>query len=152
MATTKSLRRVEAAMERLARIGGSRKSSAFRAARAGVPLAGAAQQVLRGVFDHAPVRISDLARMSNMSDAAVSRLVTQLEAEALVVREACAEDGRVARVRPTRSGMKARNRLRDAADAIFREHLAQWQAKDLERVAELMERLGDDLAGRPSSV
>ena len=86
-----------------------------------------------------------------MSDAAVSRLVTQLEAEGLVVREACVEDGRVARVRPTRSGTKARNRLRDAADEIFREHLAGWRAKDLEQVAELMERLGDDLTGRSSS-
>ncbi len=145
MPMTRDLQRVEAAMERLARIGQGRKSSSRRAARAGVSLSGAAQQVLRAVIEHAPVRISDLARATHMSDAAVSRQVTQLEADDLVVREACADDGRVARVRPTRAGTRAGARLRSAADEIFQEHLSGWRARDLERLADLMERLGDDL-------
>ena len=109
--------------------------------------------MLREVIEHAPVRISDLARATHSSDAAVSRQVTALEAEGLVAREACAEDGRVARVRPTAAGKRAGRRLRAAADAIFLERVSTWSAKDLARLAELMERLGDDLAkGTPPPV
>jgi hypothetical protein len=36
--------------------------------------------------------------------------------------------------------------LREAADEIFQEHLSGWSARDLEQVADLMERLGNDLA------
>ncbi len=147
MPMTQSLQRIEAAMERLTRIGQSRRSSARRAEAAGVSLSGTAQQVLRAVLDHAPVRISDLARATHMSDAAVSRQVTQLEASGLVAREACPDDGRVARVRPTPSGRRAGRRLRTAADEIFQAHLSSWRARDLERLADLMERLGDDLVG-----
>jgi DNA-binding MarR family transcriptional regulator len=152
MAMTESLQRIEAAMERLARVGRSRRSSARRAARAGLSLSGGAQEVLRAVLHHAPVRISDLARATHMSDAVVSRQVTQLEAEGLVVREACADDGRVARVRPTAAGRRASTRLRAAADEIFQEHLKAWRARDLELLARLMERLGDDLIGEVDRV
>ncbi len=147
MAMTKSLQRIEAAMERLAHIGQSRRSSARRAADAGVELSGAAQRVLRSVLELAPVRISDLARATHMSDAAVSRQVTQLETDGLVMREPCPDDGRVARVRATASGRRSGQRLREAADEIFQSHLSGWRARDLEQLAELMERLGDDLIG-----
>lgn len=137
--------RIEAAMERLARIAQSRKSAEQRSARAGLSLSGSAQQVLRAVIAHAPVRISDLARATHTGDAAISRHVTLLEVEGLVAREACAEDGRVARVRPTPAGRRAGRRLREAADEMFEEQLSAWSARDLATLAELMERLGDDL-------
>ena len=119
MAMVQSLQRIEAAMERLARIGQSRRSSARRASRAGTSLLGSAQQVLRASIDHVPARISDLARATSMSDAAVSRQVTLLEGEGFVEREACAEDGRAARVRPTASGMSVGRKRRSAADESF---------------------------------
>lgn len=147
MVMVRNLQRIEAAMERLARIGQSRRSSARRAERAGISLLGSAQQVLRASIDHVPARISDLARATSMSDAAVSRQVTLLEGEGLVEREACAEDGRVARVRPTASGRAVGRRLRAAADEIFQEHLVGWRADDLAKLAELMECLSDDLTG-----
>ncbi len=138
-------------MERLARLVQSHKIAATRSARAGLSLTGSAQQVLRAVSEHAPVRISDLARLTHTSDAAVSRQVTLLEAEGLVAREACAEDGRVARVRPTSAGRRAGRRLRAAADEIFKEQVSSWSARDLALLAEMMERLGDDLGrGTPT--
>ncbi len=142
---SESLLRIEAAMERLARMMQSRKAAARRSARAGLSLSNSAQQVLRAVLDHAPVRISDIARATQMGDAAVSRHVTLLENEGLVARGPCAEDGRVARVRPSAAGRRAGRRLRVAADEMFQEQLSTWSAKDLELLAGLMERLGDDL-------
>ena len=150
MAMVQRLQRIDAAMERLARIGQSRRSSARRASRAGTSLLGSAQQVLRASIDHVPARISDLARATSMSDAAVSRQVTLLEGEGFVEREACAEDGRAARVRPTASGMSVGRKLRSAADEIFQEHLVGWRADDLAKLADLMERLGNDLSGEPA--
>jgi DNA-binding MarR family transcriptional regulator len=110
-----------------------------------VPLTGAAQQVLRRVIEHAPVRMSDLARHVHMGDAAVSRLVTSLEEQGQVVRSPSDRDGRVAMVRPTATGRRTARRLRRAADEIFRERLAGWSARDLGRLASLMERLAADL-------
>lgn len=142
---SESLLRIEAAMERLARMAQSRKAAAKRSARAGLSLSGSAQQVLRTVIERAPVRISDLARAARMGDAAVSRQVTLLENDGLVSRTPCAEDGRVARVRASAAGQRAGQRLRAAADEMFGDQLSAWSAKDLKLLAELMERLGDDL-------
>ena len=145
MALERNLRRIETAMETLARVGQGRSAAAIRAARAGLHLTGAAQQVLRRVIEHAPVRISDLARHVHMGDAAVSRQVTSLEEQGLVVRGPSPEDGRVAMVRPTPLGRGAGQRLRRAADGVFEEYLASWSARDLARLAHLMERLAQDL-------
>ena len=132
-------------MEALARVAQGRSAAARRAARAGLPLTGAAQQVLRRVIENAPVRISDLARHVHMGDAAVSRQVTALEEQGLVVRAPSSRDGRVAMVRPTPLGRGAGRRLRRAADGIFEEHLADWSSRDLARLTRLMERLARDL-------
>lgn len=139
------LQRVEAALETLARLGRSRSAAESRAARARVELSGAAQQVLRRVIEHGPVRVSDLARRVHMADAAVSRQVTALEEQGLVARAASARDGRVAMVRATASGKRAGGRLREAADGIFRERLSRWSARDLASLAGLVERLARDL-------
>ncbi|MGH0035394.1 MAG: MarR family winged helix-turn-helix transcriptional regulator [Myxococcota bacterium] len=145
MALGDDLQRVERAMERLARIGSSRSAASLRAARAGVELPGAAQQVLRRVIEQGPVRISDLARGVHMGDAAVSRQVTALEGHGLVTRAASPDDGRVAMVGATAAGRRTGRRLRRAADAIFERCLGEWSNRDLARLAELMERLGRDL-------
>ena len=135
-------------MEALARVAQGRTAAALRAARAGLPLTGAAQQVLRRVIENAPVRISDLARHVHMGDAAVSRQVTALEEQGLVVRAPSSRDGRVAMVRPTPLGRGAGRRLRRVADGIFEEHLADRSSRDLARPAHLMERLARELLKR----
>jgi DNA-binding MarR family transcriptional regulator len=139
------LQRIESAMEALARVGQSHTAAALRAERAGVPMTGAAQQVLRRVIEHEPVRVSDLARHVQMSDAAVSRLVTALEESGQVRRMASPDDRRVAIVRATAAGRRTGARLRRAADRIFEERLEDWSARDLAKLALLMERLARDL-------
>jgi DNA-binding MarR family transcriptional regulator len=145
METGDELRRIERAMEALARVGQSHSAAALRAERAGVQMTGAAQQVLRRVIEHGPVRMSDLARHVHMSDAAVSRLVTALEADGQVVRAVDTRDRRVARVRPTPAGRRSARRLRRAADEILVERMEGWTRRDLATLAALMERLAADL-------
>jgi DNA-binding MarR family transcriptional regulator len=145
MTRERELGRIEAAMETLGRVGRSRAAAARRARRAGLTLAGNAQQVLRRVVEHAPVRISDLARHVHMSDALVSRQVSALEAAGLVARQSSREDGRVALVTATAAGKRASARLRAAADSIFAEHLSGWSVRELAALAAPMERLASDL-------
>ena len=139
------LQRIETAMEALARVGQSRRAARVRATRAGVHLTGAAQKVLRRAIEDGPIRISDLARGSHMSDAVVSRQVTVLENEGLAARVASTKDGRVAMVKPTAAGRQVAGRLRAAADEIFQDTLQRWSRKDLAKLAERMERLSADL-------
>lgn len=145
MALPKDLQRIEKAMEALARVGRSRKAATLRAARAGLPITGAAQTALRTILEDGPIRISDLARQLELGDAAVSRLVTGLEAGGLVTREADPADGRVAIAKATAAGLNLGKKLRRAADTIFSERLADWSAADLATLAGLVERLADDL-------
>ena len=142
----KDLVRVEVAGERLAKIFRSRRSSERRAARAGLELPGAAQNVLRSVIEAGPARVSEIARATSSGDPAVSRLVTQLEIGGLLERIPDANDGRAVRVRATRRGHAAARRLRGAADEIFEEHLREWKARDVAQLADLLERLCRDLA------
>jgi DNA-binding MarR family transcriptional regulator len=149
----RDLQRIETAMEALARVGQSRRAARVRATHAGVELTGAAQKVLRRAIEDGPIRISDLARRSHMSDAVVSRQVTVLENEGLVARVASPEDGRVAMVKPTASGRQVAGRLRRAADEIFQDALQRWSRKDLAKLAELIERLAGDLrSGRDETL
>ena len=146
---TKDLRRIESALEKLSRMGRSRRSDAIRCARAGVHLPRAAQQVLRHTVEQGPSRISDLVRATMTDDAAVSRQVTALEREGLVSREGSPEDGRVSMVSATARGRRVQKKLRAAADEIFREHMVDWSARDLSRLAEYLERLAGDLRDTP---
>lgn len=132
-------------MEQLARVGRSRRADAERSARAGLHLPRAAQLVLRQTVEAGPLRISDLARSLEMSDAAASRTVTVLEAEGLIERVASPDDGRVALARITARGRRVQRRLREVQDEIFAGYLSGWSARDLATLADFIERLAGDL-------
>ncbi len=151
MPLARNLQRIETAMEQLSRVGRSRRGDAERAARAGVHLPRLAQMVLRHTIEAGPVRVSDLARALQMSDAAASRTVTSLEGEALLVRSASPDDGRVALVEITPRGRRVQRRLRKAQDEIFAATLSHWPRQDVARLADLMERLAADLRTLPVS-
>jgi len=147
VALQKNLQRVEAALGRLGRIGSSPKGDADRCERAGVtPIPPVGQRILRHVVERGPARISEIARATRTGDAAVSRQVTQLEAQGLLRRESDERDGRAALVTGTEVGRGISDSLRAAADEIFQERLAGWGNGQLETLAEGMERLADDLS------
>ena len=146
----KDLERLESAMTRIARIANSPKGDADRCLRADVdPLPPVAQRILREVVERGPARVSEIARATRTGDAAVSRQVSLLEDLGLLRRESDARDGRAALVSMTPEGQRVSRRLRRAADEIFQERLAGWTSARLERLAELIDQLADDLSTPP---
>jgi len=145
MKRSKDIKRIEAAMNALSRLGQSRRFASLRARLANVELSNAAQLVLRGIVNEGPVRISDLARMNQMSDAAISRQVTALETSGFARRGASLVDGRVALVHPTEQGRKVSRVLQQVADEMLTSQLSEWSSEDIALVAGLMERLSEDL-------
>ena len=150
MARPPQLRRLEAAIEQIARLGRGPNSSALRASRAGVELPGAAQMILRFAEEQGPARVTELARLARMGEAATSRQVTLLEEAGLVRRERDPSDGRAAAVRVTAEGRRQYERLRAAADALMSELLADWSDTRVSKLARELEALTHDLTRKPS--
>lgn len=91
-----------------------------------------------------PITLGDLAAAEQVRPPTITRLVTALEAEGLVTREADPHDGRITRVRATARGqaMLAAGRARRVA-TLARElaALSPEERAGLAATANLMERL-----------
>jgi len=144
-----NLARVETAVEALGRLFGGQRPAAARAERAGVSLARTGQRLLWNIITDGPIRISDLASAVGLTDPVTSRQVAALEADGWIERRASSEDGRVSLIQASPAGRRAGRRLRRAADEIFRDHMGDWSAGDLETLSGLLERLVEDLRREP---
>ncbi len=92
-----------------------------------------------------PDRISRLADRIGLDISTTSRKVAELEAAGLVTRAHDPSDGRVAVVSPTERGDDLVARLREARRRAFAEMLSGWNAADRARLADLLERLVDEI-------
>jgi DNA-binding MarR family transcriptional regulator len=95
-----------------------------------------------------PARISRLADRIGLDISTTSRKVAELEAAGLVVRAHDPSDGRAALVSPTEKGDDLVARLRQARRRAFGDMLARWKDSDRARLADLLERLVDDINRR----
>jgi len=95
-----------------------------------------------------PARISRLADRIGLDISTTSRKVAELEAAGLVVRAHDPSDGRAALVSPTQKGADLVARLRQARRRAFGDMLAGWKESDRARLADLLERLVDDINRR----
>ncbi len=103
---------------------------------AGLPLGW--YDVLLELDDRQPLRMSDLGEQVVLSRTRISRLVTELEAQGLVRREANPDDGRSAFVGITEQG---RARLRTAMPhylASIERRFARLSAEQLEMLADAL--------------
>jgi len=114
------------------------------ATQAGVTVERAGYQVLRGVADHAPIRLSDLAHQLGVDTSTVTRHVQSLERLGMLVRTGDPTDGRVALLDLTRKGATALGRLRKARHRLFAEVLAEWPVKERAALAPMLARLAHD--------
>jgi DNA-binding MarR family transcriptional regulator len=92
-----------------------------------------------------PARISRLADRIGLDISTTSRKVAELEAAGLVVRAHDPSDRRAAVVSPTAKGHDLVARLRRARRRAFGDMLAGWKDADRTRLADLLERLVDDI-------
>jgi DNA-binding MarR family transcriptional regulator len=92
-----------------------------------------------------PARISQLADRIGLDISTTSRKVAELEAAGLVVRTHDPGDRRAAVVSTTRRGEALVARVRAARNRAFGQMLAGWDAADRARLADLLERLVEDI-------
>lgn len=113
-------------------------------AEAGVAVERAAYGVLGGVAEQGPVRLTELARHLGVDASTVSRHVSGLERQGLLVRDGDPADRRVAQIALTASGTAVLDQLRAARHRLFSEILANWPASDRDRLGPLLARLAQD--------
>jgi DNA-binding MarR family transcriptional regulator len=101
--------------------------------------------VLLVKLEDAPARISQLAERIGLDVSTTSRKVAELEASGLVTRAHDPEDRRAAVVSPTPRAEDLVARLREARRRAFGQMLAGWEADDRARLADLLERLVEDI-------
>jgi DNA-binding MarR family transcriptional regulator len=121
----------------------------IRADRSGVSLSKPSLSILSGLHGSGPVRLSRLARLTDMEAALVSREVARLVDDGYVCRTADPTDGRAAIVELTPRGQRAYDAYRDATDAIVVETFAGWSAKEVHVLADYLERVAIDVARGP---
>jgi DNA-binding MarR family transcriptional regulator len=92
-----------------------------------------------------PARISQLAERIGLDISTTSRKVAELEAAGLVVRTHDPGDRRAAVVSTTALGDDLVARVREARNRAFGQMLSGWAAADRARLADLLERLVEDI-------
>lgn len=91
-----------------------------------------------------PRTVGELAAAEQVRPATMSRLVSQLEADGWVAREADPQDGRRSRICATREGVRVLHAGRDRRIRAFAEQLRGLPADELtalERAAEVLGRV-----------
>ena len=150
MSRLDDLRRVEEAITRIGRISTGREAARIRAERAGLSLSRPAISILSALRKSGPVRLSSLARLTDLEAPLISREIRELVDAGYVDRVADPTDGRAGIVALTSDGVEAYQAYREATDEIIAETFANWGGGDLRALRVHLERLADDFARPPA--
>jgi len=146
MSRRDDLSRVDRALTRIAKISLGRQAARYRSERSGVFLSRPAISILACLRVHGAMRLSDLARHSDLEPPLVSREVRNLVDDGYVRRTAHPTDGRVGIVELTSLGRQTSEAYRAVADAITAEVFAAWSADDIKHLAAQLERVADEFS------
>lgn len=94
-----------------------------------------------GITAPGEVTVNDLARELHVDQSNASRLAAQAEREGLVSRERSATDGRAAILSLTARGRELLRHSHTHQDAVFRDLVAEWSARDQARMATYLRAL-----------
>ncbi|MDQ7906347.1 MarR family transcriptional regulator [Phytohabitans sp. ZYX-F-186] len=137
------LERIETQIALLMRLGETtRRATPVAAHRA---LDRAAYVILRHLAGAGPQNVSALADRLGLDGSTVTRQVSAMQRDGLVVREADPRDGRGTVITPTGSGLRRMAAVRAARKDLYGRILADWSEADREQLADLMDRLIDAL-------
>lgn len=112
-------------------------------AAAGVGLDRALYTALVRISEQAPIRLSALAELVGLDTSTVSRHVARLEQDGFVVRSPDPDDGRASLLTVTDAGCEILGRVRDTRRAHLQQRVADWDADDVQQLADLLSRLLD---------
>jgi DNA-binding MarR family transcriptional regulator len=114
-----------------------------------VSLDRAAVALLRQVADSEPMRPSDLATQMGVEASHITRQVQHLLKAGYVTRIPDPDDHRAQRIKLTRPGQKAIDRIREASCHGMQMALAKWSPQDLKQLADLSRRMVEDFLAYP---
>lgn len=143
--TVTGIEDVRRPLAQLLRLGASRKVHARQAAVAGAPVTAPGAALLAILVEQGPLRLSDLARETDMDPGAASRQVKALEEAGLVERSGRDGDARVQVLRVTAAGRDVRGRIAEVQDRHMADVLEGWSADERAQFARLLARFVDDL-------
>jgi DNA-binding MarR family transcriptional regulator len=149
MARRDDLRRVEHALTRISRISSGRASARYRAERSGVRLSRPALSILGALDRSGAVRLSELARLTDLEPPLISRAVRELTDSGYIGRSADPTDGRASIVQLTETGRQAIETYMATVEEIVAEVFSSWSAAELHALASNLERVAHDLSIRP---
>ena len=146
--------RIEAALVLLVRRANDPRGNKSINRLAGVDIERASAVMLARVEELEPARLSDLADAAGVDISTASRQVARLVEDGYVERGADPDDRRASAHRLTAEGRRVRARLKSARRTWFEEVLADFDLREREQLADLLERFvvhllpDDDAAGR----
>ena len=105
----------------------------------------AAYVILRHLDTAGPQNISALADRLNLDGSTVTRQVSAMQRDGLILREPDPTDGRGTVVTPTPAGLHRMATVRTARTRLYDSILADWSAADRRSLAGLLHRLNESL-------
>lgn len=102
--------------------------------------------VLRTLSEHGDVRPGCIAETLGVGPSVVSRQLTALVDEGLVIRRPDPDDGRAELISLTASGAHRLQRIRDAYVAGMRAQFTDWDDARVEQAAALLDEISDHIA------
>lgn len=122
-----------------------RRALSVRLADDSSPVERTGYALLADLHDHGPQRLSDLAHSVRLEKSSVSRQLAGLEERGLVERRQDLADRRAHLLALTEDGQRIVQTTRARRQQWLREALGGWPVQDRLVLAELLERLVDDL-------
>ena len=140
---------VERSLERLFRLSMGRRTLSRQSVAVGASVSRAGYAVLRTLDDQSPLSMGELASRTHMDPAVAARQVGVLEEDGLVRRSAHGGDGRVRIIERTDNGADVYRRIVAMRTDFISRVLAEWSPPERRRLAEVDDRLVDDLQHQP---
>jgi DNA-binding MarR family transcriptional regulator len=100
---------------------------------------------LSRISDAGSMRVTELADQLGVACSTAGRHAANLEQGGLVSRSPDPSDRRVTVVTATDDGIELIERLRIVQRGLLAEALSKWSTEDLSELADLLERLGEDV-------
>ncbi|MGC4874965.1 MarR family winged helix-turn-helix transcriptional regulator [Micromonospora sp. DT43] len=108
----------------------------------------AAYVILRHLDSAGPQNVSALAARLNLDGSTVTRQVSALQRDGLIVRAPDPTDGRGTVISPTSAGLQRMAAVQAARTRLYGDMLADWSAEDRSTLATLLGRLNHALVNR----
>jgi DNA-binding MarR family transcriptional regulator len=147
-----SLEELMTSLQRLRRLFASRQVTSRTLESAAVDVSHQGAALLQVLLRAGRLSIAALAGLAAMDLGAVSRQVRLLERAGAVRRSASPDDGRVTLLELTAAGRRMAQRIGDVGARHMQEALHDWSQADQRALAQLLDRLVDDLVHTPLPV